>query len=162
MKVISNSSPLVNLSRIGRLSILRSLYDEIVIPEAVYKEVVENGYGMPGSLEVSEADWIVVRHVVDKKQLRILNYDLDPGESEAIVLAIEENADLLIMDERMGREMARHLDLLYTGTLGALMDAKGKGIINKIAPILDELKIKAGFRISDALVSQIIKTAQED
>jgi hypothetical protein len=112
MKVVSNSSPLVNLSIIGRLEILKSLYRQILIPVAVYQEVVVKGQGMPGALEISKADWIVTGTVNDQQQVRILRFDLDPGESESIVLAMEEKSDLLIMDERIGREMARYLGIV--------------------------------------------------
>ncbi len=80
---------------------------------------------------------------------------MDLGESEAIALALQESADLLLMDERIGRDMARHLGLIFTGTIGALMEAKSKGVIHHVLPILDELCIKAGFRISEALFKHI-------
>jgi len=124
MKVVCNSSPLVNLSRIGRIYILKQLYTELLIPKAVYQEVVINGRGMPGAYEISRSNWITTRDVNDQRQVRILSYDLDLGESETIVLALEVNADFLIMDERLGREMARHLDLVFTGTIGVLIEAK--------------------------------------
>jgi len=162
MKVVSNSSPLVNLSRIGRLEILKSLYGQILIPVAVYQEVVVKGQGMPGALEISKADWIVTRTVNDQQQVRILRFDLDPGESESIVLAMEEKSDLLIMDERIGREMARYLGIVYTGTIGVLMEAKHKGIINRILPVIEELRDKAGFRISESLLHHVLDLADEN
>ena len=92
MKVVSNASPLVNLSRIGRISILKDLYGQIIIPEAVHREVVVAGKGMPGAVEVSEAKWIVTEKVSNFQQVHVLRYDLDAGEAESIVLAIEKNA----------------------------------------------------------------------
>lgn len=145
MKVVSNSSPLVNFSRIGRLEILKSLYGQILIPVAVYQEVVVKGQGMPGALEISKADWIVTGTVNDQQQVRILRFDLDPGESESIVLAMEEKSDLLIMDERIGREMERYLGIVYTGTIGVLMEAKHKGIINRILPVIENCGTKPVF-----------------
>ena len=162
MKVVSNSSPLVNLSRIGRLSILKHLYGTIFIPGAVFYEVATKGSGMPGSSDVVSADWIVVRRIIDETQLCILNYDLDPGESESIVLSIQEAADLLIMDERMGREKARHLGLAYTGTVGVLVEAKAKGLIDQVLPVIEELRLKAGFRLSESLVDHVGKSIGED
>lgn len=102
MKVVCNSSPLVNLSRIGRLYILKQLYTELLIPEAVYQEVVINGEGMPGAYEVSCSDWITTRDIKDQRLVRVLSYDLDLGESEAIVLAIQENAELLVIKRTKG------------------------------------------------------------
>lgn len=161
MKVVCNSSPLVNLSRIGRLYILEKLYTEIAIPQAVYQEVVISGQGLPGSDEISKADWISVKNIEDRRQVQILSYDLDLGESEAIALALQENADLLIMDERIGRDMARHLDLIFTGTIGALIEAKRKGVIDLVLPVLDELRNMAGFRVSEALFKHIATVSGE-
>lgn len=155
MKVVCNSSPLVNLARIGRLHLLEKLYTEITIPQAVYQEVVINGQGFPGADEISKANWISVEKIIDQRHVQILSYNLDLGESEAIVLALQGSADLLLMDERIGRDMARHLGLIFTGTIGALMDAKDKGIIEHILPVVVELRTKAGFRISEVLFKHI-------
>lgn len=155
MKVVCNSSPLVNLARIARLYLLEKLYTEITIPRAVYQEVAINGQGLPGADAIAGANWITVGNVNDQSQVQILSYDLDLGESEAIALALQENADLLLMDERIGRDMARHLGLIFTGTIGALMEAKRIGIIDHVLPVVVELRVKAGFRISEALFKHI-------
>jgi uncharacterized protein len=161
MKVVSNASPLVNLSRIGRISILKDLYGQIIIPEALHREVVVAGRGMPGAIEVSEAEWIVTENVSNFQHVHVLRYDLDAGEAESIVLAIEKNAGLLIMDERIGREMARYLGLTYIGTIGALVEAKRRGIIDRVFPVLEELRDKAGFRVSEALFNYVLNLANE-
>lgn len=161
MKVVCNASPLVNLSRIGKLDLLKGLYGKILIPAAVYNEVVIEGQGLPGASEISRADWIISRNIKNHQQVKILRFDLDPGEAECIVLALEENSNLLIMDERIGREMARHLNVIYTGTIGALIEAKKKGLIGPIQPILEDLRDKAGFRVSGSLFKYVLEVAGE-
>jgi uncharacterized protein len=115
----------------------------------------------PGALEVSQADWIVVKTVENGGQVEILRYYLDPGEAESIVLAKEAKADLLIMDESIGRGIAGYLGVAYTGTIGALLEAKSKGIIERILPVLEELRDKAGFRISASLFNHALVLADE-
>ena len=101
MSVVSNASPLINLARIGKLDLLHDLYGELTIPEAVWREVVVEGAGQPGADEVKGATWIK-RHAVANRQLvHALQQELDAGEAEAIVLASEMEAELLLMDERL-------------------------------------------------------------
>ncbi len=145
MKVVSNASPLVNLGRIGRLDLLREIYGELLIADAVWQEVVVDGAGQPGSLDVKEADWIRVVSVANRSLVQSLRKDLDAGEAEAIALALEIEADLLLMDERLGREIAQFLGLRYTGLIGSLVEAKHRGIITTIKTYLDQLRSEAGF-----------------
>ena len=97
MSIVSNASPLINLARIGRLELLHKLYGEICIPEAVWHEVVIAGAGLPGATLVAAATWIKRHTVVNAVLVRALQQDLDAGESEAIALALELEADLLLM-----------------------------------------------------------------
>ena len=108
MIVVSNSSPLVSLCAIGRLELLRNLYGTISIPRAVHYEVAVQGSGRPGAAEVQTFDWITSRDVGNPNLATALQGKLDHGEAEAIALALELQADLLLMDERLGRiESAR-------------------------------------------------------
>ncbi len=157
MSIVSNSSPLVSLSRIGQLDLLRQLYGEVYIPEAVWQEVVIRGAGQPGANEVRSAKWISVRPVNNRLLVHTLNQNLDEGESEAIVLALEIRAELLLMDERLGREVARHHGLRYTGVIGILIEAKNRNLISAVRPHLDALRNVAGFRISETLYLKVIQ-----
>ena len=161
MKVVSNTSPLINLAWIGQLDLLRELYGVVHIPEAVWHEIVVQGAGQPGAKEVGYADWIK-RCAVENKHLVIaLHQELDAGEAEAIALALEQQADLLLMDERLGRETARYFGLNYTGVIGVLIEAKHKGLIGSIKEYLDRLRAMAGFHISQPLYVKVLQDQGE-
>jgi len=93
--------------------------------------------------------------------VQALQQELDAGEAEAIVLALETRAELLLMDEHLGRETARHLGLRHTGLIGVLIEAKRKGLISKVKPHLDALRDVAGFRVSDALYRRVLQDEGE-
>ena len=162
MSVVSNASPLISLARIGKLDLLHQLYDELFIPEAVWHEVVIEGVGQPGADEVKAASWIKTQSVTNTPLVHALRQELDAGEAEAIVLTLETQAELLLMDERVGREVARHLGLRYTGLIGVLVEAKHKGVLSAVKPQLDELRNIAGFRISDALYVRVLQDEGEE
>src|SRR5438105_15486074 len=111
MIVVSNSSPIINLAIVGKLDLLRLLYGSITIPGAVYHEVVIQGAGQPGAVEVQSQPWFQQRAVGDQALVALLRSDLDEGESEAVALAHEMKADLLLMDEQAGRDAAQRLGL---------------------------------------------------
>jgi predicted nucleic acid-binding protein len=159
--VVSNSSPLISLTRIGKLGLLPQLYDEVYVPEEVWHEVVIAGEGQPGVDQIKEAAWIKRVPVKNRALVRALQRDLDAGESEAIALAVETEAELLIMDERLGRDTARIFELKYTGVVGVLIEAKRKGLIEEIRPVLDEMRTKGHFRISSALYARILQDEGE-
>jgi predicted nucleic acid-binding protein len=115
----------------------------------------------PGAAEVKAADWIQVREVANKNLVRALRHDLDAGEAEAIALAVEVNADLLLMDERLGRATAQHLGLRYIGLIGVLVIARQRKLIAEIKPDLDRLRQVAGFYISESLYNRVLKDAAE-
>jgi predicted nucleic acid-binding protein len=154
--VVSNSSPLINLSRIGILDLLTQLYGELTIPEAVWLEVVIHGAGLPGADEVKNAAWIKKKAVSNIQLVAALQQELDAGEAEAVALALEAGADALLMDERLGRETARHLGVRCIGLIGVLVEAKQKGIIAAVKYHLDALRDIAGFRISDDLYARVL------
>ncbi|MDI3475842.1 MAG: uncharacterized protein PWQ79_1175 [Thermococcaceae archaeon] len=113
---MSDSTPLIHLAKIERLELLRELFGEIVIPEAVYKECVIEGGESEDALAIKNAGWIKVEKISDERLKRTLMLELDEGESEAIVLALERNAELVLIDDYDGREVARALGLKVAGT----------------------------------------------
>lgn len=143
--VIADSSCLIALSKIGKLEILNALFGNVLIPKAVYIEVVVLGKGRAGSEEIKNAKWIKVENVKNKLAVKALQINLGEGESEAITLAIEKDADLIILDDFKARQTAEELSLTFVGTLAILQKAKSKGLIKNFEKVLDELR-KAGFR----------------
>jgi len=159
--VIADANPIIFLSTLGKLDLLRKLYDRVLIPRAVYGEVVVQGEGQPGSRELKQADWIEVVEVPEDHVLRgALLEDLDAGESEAIVLAVEMHAGLIIMDERRGRRVAQNMGLVVRGTLGVLVEARRKRLVPAITPLLDQL-LSEGFRASKTVIAALLAAVDE-
>lgn len=100
--------------------------------------------------------WLRVENISDSPLLIALKVDLDAGESEAVALALEKQADLLLLDERKGRSKAKALGLAVTGTIGVLLLARANGLALDMRPALEKLRAH-GFRISDSLVDQIMR-----
>jgi len=101
---VSNSSPIINLARIGKLDLLRQIFGTVTVPDAVWREVVVDGAGQAGARDVEQASWIRRATVKNRDLVRALQQELDEGESEAIALACETQGSLLLMDENLGRE----------------------------------------------------------
>ena len=161
MIVVSDASPLVSLARVGELNLLQQLYGTLLVPEAVWHEIVVAGAGQPGADEVDAADWIRSQRIANEPLALALQQTLDGGEAEAIVLALETGANLLLMDERLGRAAAQHLGLSCTGLVGVALEAKGGGFIQAVRPFLDALRDQAGFRLSEALYQRVLYDEEE-
>ncbi len=155
-----DASTLIALARIGQLEILARTGARVVIPREVYAEVVVRGEGKPGATEVREAAWIETRGVADHNMVTRLRTVLHTGESEAIVLAKEIDADLLILDDGEARDTTRSEGLSVVGLLAFLVLAKERGTIEQVRPLLDTLR-QQGFFMSDALYHNILQRAGE-
>ena len=151
MKVVCNSSVLIALDNANSLSILKDLYREVIIPLAVKQEVYGRKQPPP---------WIKCMELSQPLASKILGSNLETGESEAICLYEEIEADLLIIDDLEGRKVSERLGAMTTGTLGILILAKERGIIKNIKPVLKEI-MKAGFRISEDLYNEALSMAKE-
>jgi len=160
--VISDSAALIGLAAIGALDWLRQLYGTVIVPEAVYREVVISGAGKPGAQTVAASAWIQRQAVKNRTAVGYLinTIGLDDGESEAIVLAGEINADLILLDDFKARRYARQQQFSITGMVGIVLAAKQKGIINLVRPQLDAL-IAAGIFIDSSLYNQACHIAGE-
>ena len=161
MIVVSNTSPLITLARAGRLDLLHAVHGDIIIPDAVFDEITVAGAGEPGAHEVATSAWIKRRPALNAPLVNALGLELDAGESEAIALAIECQADLILLDERMGRQAARRMGLTVTGTLGVLIAAKDRGLLDSVRPLLDALRVNAGFWIGDDLYNAVLAAVSE-
>ena len=124
MIVVSNTSPIFYLSTIGQLDLLRQLYNEVVIPKAVFNEITNVGNTDASANIVPTLNWVKTQSATDQAFVNRLRTELDPGEAEAIALAVELNANRLLMDERLGRAAAMRVGLQVTGVLGILIAAK--------------------------------------
>lgn len=160
MIVVSDSSPLIALASVGRLELLHALYGEILIPEAVRDEVSVD-IDRPGAREVIAAGWIQVRRSSDTLERSIALTLVDKGEAEAIGLAIDVNAELLIVDDRRARDLAETLGLRIIGVAGVLLEGKSRGFVAEVKPLLDALSRSGSFRLSRAFYDAILRSAGE-
>lgn len=162
MKIVSNASVLISLSAIGKLSLLRERFPEgILTPEVVWREVVQEGGERPGAREVAEAEWITVQKVHAAEIVHLLRAELDEGEAEAIALAREVRADVVLLDERDARRVAGRMGLKVLGTVGLLLWAKREGKIVSLREQLEALQGQGKFRISQRLYSRVLREAGE-
>ena len=158
--VVSNAGPLITLAKIQRPQLLKDLFGHIVIPRAVFEEVVLQGAGEPGAEETRSAGWIETRSAADDLSVAVLRESLGAGESEAIVLAQELGADLLLLDDALARRKAGRLGLKVMGTLGVLLLAKQRGYLEMVKPILSELQ-QTDFRASTRVYEEVLVRAGE-
>lgn len=154
IKVVSNSTPLIALSKIGKFALLKDYFPEICIPRAVYIEVVDNGGNLYGARKVKEVDWIKVKEVGNQLAVKALKTSIDAGESEAVILATEIGADLLIIDDADGRQIAQGMGLKVTGTVGVLLMAAKDGKLD-LKGALEHLRAE-GFRLSQKEYQRIL------
>lgn len=157
MRAVADAGPLIHISWIGRLDILRLVFDELVAPVAVRDEVLRAGPDMPGAAALRDAfaaGWLTVQPVIDTARVEALRPGLDRGEAEAIVLMREVNADLILLDDGRARHFATQQGLPLTGTVGILRTARDRGLVPAVLPLLSELRLR-GFRISAGLVERI-------
>ncbi|MEM6316140.1 MAG: DUF3368 domain-containing protein [Bacteroidota bacterium] len=158
MLVISDTSPITNLIQIGHLELLKKIYGSVFIPGQVYQELKD--YEEHSQI-LATNDWLIVKKVKDRRAVENLFEYLDLGECEAIVLAKETTADLLIIDERKGRSVAKEQGLEIIGLLGVLAKGKQEGYIEQLKPILDKLIEEIGFRVSKKLYQIILESVGE-
>lgn len=164
MIVVSDTSPITNLAAIAQLDLLQQLYSRIIIPTAVYNEMVGINNNVPGAVEVQTLPWIQMQAVVDYQRVTLIQEtrtNIDLGEAEAMVLAMDINADILLMDERRGRALAISYGLNVTGLLGVLLQAKRNSIIPAVKPLMDRLIEQVEFRVSSQLYANILQLAGE-
>ena len=163
-KAIPDSSVVINLAGIQRLTLLREFHDPVVVPPAVVQEVVEEGQGQPGSGELKAAlndGWISVQEPVNEALVKALKRNLGDGESEVIALGTESDDAVLLLDDKEARVAARDLGLRQTGIVGVLLRAKLTGRIESLSDELGRLRNDMGFWLNDALVARILVEAEE-
>ncbi len=154
--VVADTSPIRYPVRLGQIELLRTLYSQITVPEAVFQELGAEG----GSHEVREwtlalPSWVVVRSPSSPLPVALPN--LHRGESDALALAEELNANLLLIDDRTGARVALERGLTTTGTLGVLVEASQAGLV-QIEPILAKLR-ESNFRATPRLYARALELA---
>jgi predicted nucleic acid-binding protein len=162
MIVVADTSPITALLHLGQLHLLKKLYDQVYIPPSVVLELrtlVSFGYDISF---LTDKETFIERNPIDKKLIEILNKHLDIGEAEAIALAKEVNADLLLIDEKLGKQFAEEEHINCKGTIGILILAKDRGYIPALKPLLDNLVNNLKFRLSTAIYNLALKKAGEE
>jgi len=147
--IVSDTSCLILLEKIGRIALLESLFGKITVTSVIADEF---GKSLPDFIEIEDAE--------DKKYQQILENILDAGEASAIALALEKDDCLLIMDESKGRREAKQLKIKLTGTVGILIFAKEKGLIQSVTEIIEQIR-RTDFRISETLIQEAKRKSNE-
>lgn len=156
MKIVSNSSPLIALSKIEKLDILL-IYD-VVIPKAVFDEITKPKKKYVKELYKWGKDKVI--EVMNRKAVEYLELIIDKGEAETIALAEELNADAVLIDDLKARKIAKLRGLNITGSIGILLDAKDRGLVSEVKPLLEEL-MKKKIRIRKELYNHALELANE-
>lgn len=158
MIVIADTTPIITLMKLGRLDLLERLFGIVTVPNAVYEELVGNSKYPVEAQIIVKCSFLKRCEVSDRQSIKILRevVGLDTGESEAIALAEETVADLLIIDERKGRRVAKQMELKITGTIGILLQAFDCQMISKTEILIcaEQLR-KSNIRISESLLDLI-------
>lgn len=147
--IVSDTSCLILLAKIGQLEILEKVFGEITITEIVASEFKD-----------SLPEWITIINP-SSHFYHSLESVLDPGEASSIGLAVEKKGCLLIIDELKGRKVSTELGINVTGTLGVLLTAKKKGLIASLKPIIDKIS-KTNFHLSEEVISKVLFLANEN
>jgi len=159
MTITSDSGPLISFARANKLDLLQKLTGKLIIPPAVHYEITVKGQGRIGADTFKKASWIGVVEPKNKQEIELLEKKVEPGESEAIILAEERKAPLLIDDRKASLEAkARGIEVI--GTLSLLLRAKELSLIKSVKEELDKF-ITTGFRLSQRLYRETLQRAKE-
>lgn len=152
----NGTSAIIALAKIGHLALLKNLFKKVIIPKAVYEEIVVKGRGRSGTEELKDQpDWLVMKTVRNRDAVNLLEKYLGKGEAEVIVLAKELNADLVVIDEIKARNIAQLEGLTTIGLVRILIWSKRMRLIPKLKSVLEKLTT-AGFRLNKELLEKII------
>ncbi len=158
--VVSHSSPLIHLAKIGKLGLLHELFGDVWIPPAVYEECIVEGKERPEVVSIKNAVWLRVTPVTDQNLVKLLYSEIDRGEAEAIALALESQAALILFDDAEAREKARLYGLTITGVIGVLLQAKKAGKFPVLSEALAALT-ETGFWLNHTLRDRLLAEAGE-
>jgi len=157
---VVNTSPLVFLGNLGRLELLRHAGREVCIPLAVAEEIAAKPDAAAMAVQDACATWMQVRTITDQTAVTLVQAALHRGEAEAIVLAVELQAERLVLDDQDARRFADRCGLNTIGTLGILLAAKQRGAIPSLREEITTLAT-LGFRVNPQLVAAVLQRAGE-
>jgi hypothetical protein len=157
--IIADSGPLISLAIIDQLDLLRQLYQRVLVPPAVWHEVTVKGRGMPGAYAVTQLTWLEIRKP-EPQVLQPLSILVDPGEAEAIALAQTVECSVVLLDDSQARRVAERFNIPRIGTLGILRRAKKMGLIDKIRPHVEYLRMN-NIYMADNLVEAVLRDVGE-
>jgi uncharacterized protein len=155
--IVADAGPIIIFAKIRRLSLLHDVTGRLMVPPAVHVEITVPG--MPGAADLEHAEWIDVTNLADARAIEPLPAGLHRGEREAIALAVERSAQLLI-DEIRGRRIAARLGVDVIGTLGILAEAKKQKLIEAIRPLVQTMQTH-GYRFEVGLIRQFLERMDE-
>jgi uncharacterized protein len=159
-RIVCNSGPVIALGILNRLDLLKALFSEVLIPQAVQQEIQQGGANQLGLPAFKDAEWIRVLPFKGERNA-LLESLLDVGESAVISLARQEQVTLVLLDERKARKVARDIyGLQVIGTARILVEAKRSGLLKEIAPLFGKLR-QEGYWIHDSIVQAALKEVQE-
>jgi uncharacterized protein len=159
MSMVVDSGPILSFARANQLELLRQIVGELIIPDTVYEDIVGRGAGKPGAQDVQQSSWIRRLSVQDRALIDQLPPKLHLGEREAIALAKEQVA-ILLVDEREARREGVHQGITVMGSLAVLQEAKARGMLPQVKLILAEL-MAAGMYISESLHEAFLRQLDE-
>ena len=161
MTVVSNTGPIVALAKADHLGVLRTLYGEVLIPSAVHRELLAKTGPEAQRIDDGLAAFLRITPISKpREEVDRLTSGLGAGEQQAICLALETTAGLLVMDDRAGRKVAGQLGIATTGVVGVLLEAKRAGHLPMVRPILEIIR-RHGYWLSDAVVETATRLAGE-
>lgn len=143
--IVINTSPWIALSLCNQTSLLNQLYSQVLMPTTVKDEILVGGKKGVGVKELNVSGWL---------------YELEKGEAEVIVLAIEKGIKLVLIDEKIARLQAKVLNLDVIGTLGLLLKAKKRRLIENIKPLISSI-VEGGYWTKEDIIEGILKAAGE-
>lgn len=159
--IISNTTPLINFAQMRRMDLLMAMFGTITIPPAVVTELSEKATLFPEAAKVSTLPKVSIQSPTDSLLVTGLSGRIHSGEAACLALAFENPGALLLLDDLAAREIASSHRMLFTGTLGCLVQAKKKGFISEVKPLLQSLRTEARFWLSSELEAAVLKEASE-
>lgn len=158
--VVSDTSPIRALNHLGILDVLGRLHGRAYVPTEVADEL-RKATRRFAPFDPSDIPFLTVLSPIDQPKVIQLEKRLDRGEAAALVLAIEQKADLVLIDERLGRQVAREMGLSVIGVLGVLLQAKKCSLVMDLRPLIERLQRELDFYLAPAVVPEILKRAGE-